>query len=321
MAKKSVWVWVGIIAAVLVILFGLCACIGVWWVYNIGQRSNEAKKYVERARPLIEEADATLSKLDAMNSALPSEEGKANRAIKDSADLPNAKDKLTEARDYLAKAAEVGAGGDVGRYVDAKLGSTRSKLDVVDLRSRQAHELKSARKAAVAANGAKPRMDNGMKLVNESATWRNKDNYTKAQFYLKKGSGLMNRAFALYKQAERAYPKADYDICIRTLNKAREAVRYKTRLDQLGTAGNYSRYNEVRNSSNTAWDAAFALWKRTENQDDATVVDKAYAAAVKELVERISAKESSAARKDSEAGSLDSSGGSSESNTTNGETP
>lgn len=306
MAKKSAWVWVGIIGGIAFLLFGLCVCSIVGVAYFAGQKDANAKKLASRAMPLIQEADATLSELDVMNSILPSERSKANAALKTAADLPRTKEKLSDAKGYLAEASDAGATGQVGTYVDAKLASTTDKLDVVDLRTRQSSELLVASKAAAMADDAKRLMDSGFSAINNSTDFRNKNNYSKAAKYLQSGSGRVTKALRLYVGARRLYSKASFAQCVSALTKAKVAARYKAELDRLGLAGNLARYNKVRNNSNTSWHQAFAIWKTTANKDNSLVVDRAYVASVKDLVSRVIEKTASARRKDSEAGSLES---------------
>ncbi len=304
MAKKSVWVWVGIIAAVVLIVFSLCICSVVGYVYYMGQKSAEAKKHVDRAASLLKEADDALAGVESMNTVLPSNKSAASAAVAAAADLPGAREKLTEAKGYLTQASDVGAGGDVGKYVEAKLASTSDKIEICDMRQQQAKELDKAMKAASLANAALPLMDKGIKYINDSAAARNRDQYSKAASLLQKGNAMTSKAQRYYTQAQATYPKASYNICIQTLKTARVAVRYKSQLDKLGQSGQVSKYNVVRLKSNSTWHKAFNLWKRTDKRDDGTVVDKAYAAVVDDLVTRINEKTASAKSKDSQAGTL-----------------
>lgn len=304
MAKKSVWVWVGIAVAVVFLVLFMCICSIVGYTYYMGQKAAEAKKHAERARALTDEVDGLLTKLEVMNSVLPSNRSAATQALSTATGLSSAKEKLTEAKTYLVQGADVGASGQVGKYVEAKLASTSDKLEVVEMRQTQASKLAAATKAATAANKALPLMDKGVTYINNSALARNKDQYSKAASLVQKGNGMTTKALRLYTAAQAAYPGVSYSICISALKNARVAVRYKTQLDKLGKAGQISKYNIVRLKSNSAWHKAFSQWKRTNNRDDGTVVDKAYAASVDELVTQISQKAASAKQKDARAGTL-----------------
>ncbi len=301
MAKRSAWVWVGVAAGVAFLLFSLCVCSIFGYAYFSSQRTAEAKRRAERARPLIGEADLVLKDLQAMDSLPPSNASADKSALARAADLGRTRERLTEAKTYLKEADDAGASGDMAKYVTAALAATDLKLELVELRERQKTELAKATKAAASARSAFSLMNSGTAAVDKGVPLRNADQYAKADATRRKGARMLLQALSLYKAAQRAYPAARFGAPIAYLLKTRVVERYEAKLDSMGKSGRISEYNRVVPKANTSRRAANKLWSGASSSGGPHVVDVAYNKAIADLLSSLDRQSKAAAARDVEA--------------------
>ncbi|RJQ55133.1 MAG: hypothetical protein C4521_02850 [Actinobacteria bacterium] len=301
MAKRSVWIWVGVAGGIAFLLFALCVCSVAGYAFFSAQREAEAKKQVERARPLISDADAVLKEVEAMSTVSPSSGSAAKSALASAAGLPSAKTKLTEAKTYLKAAGDVGVSGDIEDYIQAKLASTELKLEIVDLRERQKPELAKAAKAAASIRSAYSLLDKASHSIDDAVPLRNKDQFTKADSLRRKGARMLAQSLTLYTSARRTYPSGNFNSTLAYIAKLRSIEQYEAKLDSLGRARRFVEYNRIVSKANSTRSAASKLWNSASSNGTAATIDNAYAREVRDMLDRIANRTSSANAKDSEA--------------------
>lgn len=304
MAKRSTWVWVAAIIAVVFIVFALCVCAFVGIAWYSGKKAEEIKKQAAAARSASQEADEVLESLNVMNTLSPSSSSGVKKALAATEELDAAEQDLQTAKDDLLSASGAGPSGSMKQYVGYELDSTNDKLEIVKMRERQKTELASASKAAALAASGFSAMSRATSYLAKGTTYRNADKYGQAKSARAKGSALLARAVALYGSAKRQYPSANFRGVLAYIAKLKAMASHQASLDSLGARGRISQYNKIVPKANADRKAADKLYWGAISGGTASAVDRAYNSNVSALVDDIREKSGDAAAKDASAESV-----------------
>lgn len=301
MAKKSVWVWVGIVAAVLFLFFGLCVCSILGYTYWKGQQLASAKEKAQRARSLIRQADQMLGEAQGLSAAFPSNSTRTRETLKATAELSDSESKLSEAKSYLQEAIDTGAGGTIEEYAKLALDSTDVKVKLIGVRKRQRSELAKAATAAGTASAAFSAMNKGSNDLHRAIPLRNADKYRQASKLRRSGEAQFAKALTLYRQADRQYPACDFSAALTYISRVRQMQKYEAQLDSLGIQGRLSTYNKIVPKANAAQKRAGQAWSAAASRGTSAEVDRAYTAETKDWADEARAKSVDAGTKDARA--------------------